>query len=383
MKFKIDPELRAYLPFQTTDERDNLTLKIVAEGCLPGALTVANIEGETLLIDGHNSYEICTDHEIIVPEPRVIELADRAAAKAWMRKTQFARRNLTPEQRAFLIGDEFNSRKKPVGNPHELGQNDLIKTTAEIVAEEQGVSPKTVQRAGKFAEAVNALDPVAKEAVLNGKAGATKEEIASGAKPILCKRCARVGAVKDCPTCAEVRAEKKSAKKKTTLAEQVDKALSEEQVPQEKVIRCQRCEDLEPDSNESVVPDCTGCFNAREQAKKNARKKKPKVAEKNDFDVDGNVIPKRLVDIFAGVELFKDASLQLVRASTALKTAEESALGKSIRPAKGDGFAKFSIPLRRASELARKYSSITVCPDCKGDGGCPKCGEDGFVVKDK
>jgi len=58
------------------------------------------------------------------------------------------------------------------------------KETAEIIAKEHGVSPRTVERAAEFAEAVDKLaevDPALKEAALNGEI--TKAEVIAEAKP--------------------------------------------------------------------------------------------------------------------------------------------------------------------------------------------------------
>lgn len=80
------------------------------------------------------------------------------AAINWIIDNQLGRRNLTPEQRDYLLGKKYNREKKaPVGfSDRDVsgGQNVQGSTTAEKLAEQYKVDEKTVRRAGQFAEAV-------------------------------------------------------------------------------------------------------------------------------------------------------------------------------------------------------------------------------------
>ena len=77
---------------------------------------------------------------------------------AWIDRNQISRRNLTKEQRELLMVRIYGRKKKAVGAPtgnqnaaNQLSQNATVvsapKSTAEIVAAEFGVSPRTVTRA--------------------------------------------------------------------------------------------------------------------------------------------------------------------------------------------------------------------------------------------
>jgi predicted DNA-binding transcriptional regulator YafY len=57
-----------------------------------------------------------------------------------------------------------------------MGQNGPS-ITAEKIAQETGVSARTVKRDVQFASAVNKLSPEEKAEVLAGKSGKTKQEI--------------------------------------------------------------------------------------------------------------------------------------------------------------------------------------------------------------
>lgn len=89
---------------------------------------------------------------------------DKAAALDWMDANQLGRRNLSPEQMSLLRGRIYNRSKKTV--PNESGRNQYGEVggqnvhqpkTAEALGERFGVSGKTVQRDGRFAESVESL----------------------------------------------------------------------------------------------------------------------------------------------------------------------------------------------------------------------------------
>ena len=102
----------------------------------------------------------------------------------WIDRNQLARRNLTDEQRAVVLGRLYKAVKQnPVLNlkPFQKDNGDRVvkfttlsgsAATAKTVAAQIGVSEKTVRNAAKFTEAVEALQqvsPEAAEAVLRGE----------------------------------------------------------------------------------------------------------------------------------------------------------------------------------------------------------------------
>lgn len=101
---------------------------------------------------------------------------------------QLGRRNITDEQKTYLLGKLYEARKNTRGNSAERGkdgkylsnQNDYFgKTeskTAKIIAKEQGVGSATVQRAEHFAKGLDAAEKVSegfREKVLSGEIAKT------------------------------------------------------------------------------------------------------------------------------------------------------------------------------------------------------------------
>lgn len=96
---KIDPEFKSFIPPLSTDERRALEASIVKAGRATDPL-VMWIE-ESTIIDGHNRFEICTEHGLPF-DVRGMSFADRDAVKAWMFEHQIARRNLSIDQLVAL-----------------------------------------------------------------------------------------------------------------------------------------------------------------------------------------------------------------------------------------------------------------------------------------
>ncbi len=160
MSLKIEAEFKNLCPKLKTNEYSKLEKSIQEEGCRDPLVVWDNI-----ILDGHNRYEICTKYEIrfdTVPAPEWVKT--RQDAVNWIIDNQLGRRNLTVEQRNYLIGKKYKEQKKPQGgtgaNQHtkeQSGQNVHQAKTAQKVAEEEKINEKTVRRAEKFTEAVDRL----------------------------------------------------------------------------------------------------------------------------------------------------------------------------------------------------------------------------------
>lgn len=95
MEIRIDKEFRELIPPLGDDERSQLEKNILLDGCRDPLVV-----WDGLLIDGHNRYEICTNHNL--PFQTVSKsFASRNEAKIWIIKNQFGRRNLAP----YAIGE--------------------------------------------------------------------------------------------------------------------------------------------------------------------------------------------------------------------------------------------------------------------------------------
>ena len=129
INLKIDPEFQSQIPPLTDDEFRQLEENILKEGKLISPLIVW---GNTL-VDGHNRYEIVQEHPEISFSTMPLPFESREEVLAWICKNQLGRRNLTPEQKKFLIGKQYSIEHR---NPGGNGNNQYTTATQETVQEE-------------------------------------------------------------------------------------------------------------------------------------------------------------------------------------------------------------------------------------------------------
>ena len=188
INLKIDPEFQSQIPPLTDDEFKQLEENILKEGKLISPLIVWN----NTLVDGHNRYAILQKHPEIYFSTMPLPFESREEVLAWICKNQLGRRNLTPEQKKFLIGKQYSvEHRKPGGNGNnqytvtveepvqeELCQIDTIPpTSAEAstrkqIAERNNVSESYVVRSEKFMRGVQIMDqmiPGMQEKILSGQ----------------------------------------------------------------------------------------------------------------------------------------------------------------------------------------------------------------------
>ena len=187
-QLKIDPEFHSKIPPLQFEEEQQLEQNIIAEGRLLNPIITWN----GYILDGHTRYRILKKHGFIKFEVEEIQLANKYEALAWICKNQLGRRNLSPERKKFLLGKEYESTKLAVGAPlgskhgiRKCGQNDHIFTesrTCQRIASEHGVGEKTVRRAEKYSQGIDAAEeavPGAQEEILTGRIKATDAQIAA------------------------------------------------------------------------------------------------------------------------------------------------------------------------------------------------------------
>lgn len=187
-QLKIDPEFQSKIPPLQFEEEQQLEQNIIAEGRLLNPIITWN----GYILDGHTRYRILKKHGFIKFEVEEIQLANKYEALAWICKNQLGRRNLSPERKKFLLGKEYESTKLAVGAPlgskhgiRKCGQNDHIFTesrTCQRIASEHGVGEKTVRRAEKYSQGIDAAEeavPGAQEEILTGRIKAMDAQIAA------------------------------------------------------------------------------------------------------------------------------------------------------------------------------------------------------------
>lgn len=174
MELKIDKEFQGIIPPLSSDEFRQLEANIIADGCRE-PLTI----WDSTIIDGHHRYAICQGHSIHF-KVNPMKFDTREDAIIWICQNQRGRRNVTEEQRTYLLGRESEANKKKRGRISNCAQNEpnfKKGRTAEILAEKYGVARETVKRSEQFSKGVDAIaeiSPAAKQKILSGQSGATK-----------------------------------------------------------------------------------------------------------------------------------------------------------------------------------------------------------------
>ena len=103
----IDPEFEGKIPPLRGEELKQLEENILADGVVINPLIVWN----GVVVDGHNRYRILQKHPEIQFATYEKEFSDRYAAIAWICKNQLGRRNLTPQQFKYLVGQQYEAEK--------------------------------------------------------------------------------------------------------------------------------------------------------------------------------------------------------------------------------------------------------------------------------
>ena len=185
INLKIDPEFQSQIPPLTDDEFKQLEENILKEGKLISPLIVWN----NTLVDGHNRYAILQKHPEIYFSTMPLPFESREEVLAWICKNQLGRRNLTPEQKYYLMGKQYEAEKAAHGGDRKSSdakssslKANLIDNskTCDRIAEENGVSKDTVIRASKYMKGVEIADelmPGLKQSILSGQTKVSKADM--------------------------------------------------------------------------------------------------------------------------------------------------------------------------------------------------------------
>lgn len=148
------------------------------------------------IVDGHNRWQIIQKYREqgrkIPFETEEMEFPDDWAVVAWICNNQLGRRNLTNEERTYMIGKQYEAEKNscgaPAGNQNakkQSGQNDHFECgpskTATALGRKHGMAEKSIRRSERFAKGVDTaeeLSPGMKNTLLSGKAKVPKSVVA-------------------------------------------------------------------------------------------------------------------------------------------------------------------------------------------------------------
>lgn len=111
MVIQIDGEFNALIPALSDEERAGLEQNLLDNGCLD---PLKIWEEENILIDGHNRFALCQQHNIPF-QPQYLSFPDRTAVKVWIIRNQFDRRNInnyTRSRLALQLGYLFQQKAK-------------------------------------------------------------------------------------------------------------------------------------------------------------------------------------------------------------------------------------------------------------------------------
>jgi hypothetical protein len=183
---QIDTEFQNLIPPLSSEEKLQLEANLKEFGCLDPLIVW---QGEDILLDGHNRYEICIREQI--PYNIVeIDIVDREAALSWIANHQLGRRNITPEIASYLRGKRYlNLRGDRADNLKQNlpnGKSFLSVDAAKNLAQQYKVTDRTIRNDARFTAALDTLarslgDEV-KHSILTRNSGLTRKDVFSLAK---------------------------------------------------------------------------------------------------------------------------------------------------------------------------------------------------------
>ena len=243
-QLKIDPEFQSKIPPLTFEELNLLETNILEEGRILSPLIVWN----DLIVDGHNRFAILKNHPEIKYTVLEKEFANRYEAIVWICKNQLGRRNLTLEQKKYLMGKQYEAEKNVSynrGNQYtsleksgcsQFG-NSQNRRTCSRIAKENGVSKNTVLRSETFAKEVDLADeavPGTRAKILSGEVKPTAAELTAVSRATPEERPALVAELckpKERKTAGRNgRKEKKASPQMKTAASDASSLESDEQI---------------------------------------------------------------------------------------------------------------------------------------------------------
>ena len=177
----IDEEFKSLLPALDKSTYAALEENILQYGCRDPLIL-----WNGFLIDGHNRFEICREHNIAFNTVNM-EFESRDRVLIWIIATQISRRNMNHFQLAYCRGMHYHADKRIWGDidrfakePPSGHSDHMDGSTATRLARQYNVSPKTIRRDAQLADAITAIgrsSPDAKRDVLAAKTSISMKKL--------------------------------------------------------------------------------------------------------------------------------------------------------------------------------------------------------------
>lgn len=144
----IKTELDGLLPPLSEEEVGRLENSIITEG-IREPLKIAVIDGERVIVDGHNRYRLAQKHQKYYNTETLVNVTTIDDAKMWIIENQIGRRNLNQREKMWFIVQHYNLLKSQGSTFHgnrytaSQGWNPTLTNTRDFICEMYGVPQGT------------------------------------------------------------------------------------------------------------------------------------------------------------------------------------------------------------------------------------------------
>jgi len=149
----IDKEFQSLIPPLTPEELQQLEENCVKDGIRDALIVWKQPDGNDILIDGHNRWNISVKHGGIPFQIKRMEFPDRDTAKQWIILNQFGRRNLSAYDRSVLalklkplIAEKAKEKQSEAGGAVRQKSDKAVVDTKKELAKVAGVSHDTIHK---------------------------------------------------------------------------------------------------------------------------------------------------------------------------------------------------------------------------------------------
>ena len=157
MSIFIDEEFQNLIPPLSKEEYTQLEANCVKDGIRDPLVVWPQPDGNNILVDGHNRWNISAQHGGIRFETIPMQFESREAVKEWIIKNQLGRRNIPPYVRAELalklkpvIAERAKERQGTRNDLKDIPQKSAGSETRDELAKAAGVSHDTIHKVEKI-----------------------------------------------------------------------------------------------------------------------------------------------------------------------------------------------------------------------------------------